>query len=150
MEGLGRADLSRMYLPDPPDSLAGPARGFYVELLRMLQAVQPTEVDRQTSTVRFQSDAVDVRLRHARRREWEIWATVGDKDAIVATDWAHEHFFAPPDNGTEERPWTTEIVDFVAEILRGEIEVDVTLRGKRALSMRHYNRDERGERRALG
>ncbi len=45
------------------------------------------------------------------------------------------------------RPWTTVIVDFIAEILRGEIEIETTFRGNTPIAVRHFNLDERGQRR---
>jgi hypothetical protein len=43
-----------------------------------------------------------------------------------------------PSQGTpDDRVWTTQIVDFVAEILRGEIEIETTIRGDTPVSVRH-------------
>lgn len=136
-------------LPEPPVFLAGAPRAFYDELTRMLRAVHPT-LDEEESWGKFERKGVEVNLVHAERSEWAIWATVGDEDAIVATNWAHEHFFAPKEDEPEARPWTTEIVDFIAEILRGEIETETTFRGASVLSVRHFNRDEFGELTPLG
>ena len=41
-------------------------------------------------------------------------------------------------------------MDFVAEILRGEIEVETTFRGNAPISVRHFNRDASGTRHSLG
>jgi hypothetical protein len=136
-------------LPDPPTSLRGPARAFYDELREMLAAVAPTQVDDSKSSVRFDDIGVELELAHAERSDWCIWATVGDRDAIAGTNWAHEHFF--PSQGTpDDGAWTTQIVDFIAEILRGEIEIEKTFRGDTLLSVRHFNRDDDGERNLLG
>ena len=109
-------------LPDPPASLTGAPRAFYEELREMLSIVRPTRVDPTKSSVEFDDDGVDVALVHSERADWGVWATVGESDAIVGTGWAHEHFFPPSTGVAEERPWTTQTVDFIAEILRGEIE----------------------------
>jgi hypothetical protein len=50
----------------------------------------------------------------------------------------------------ENRPWTTQLVDFIAEILRGEIETETSFRGDTAVSVSHFNRDEEGRRNLLG
>ena len=42
------------------------------------------------------------------------------------------------------------MVDFVAEILRGEIEVETTYRGDTPVAVRHFNRGPDGERALLG
>jgi hypothetical protein len=47
-------------------------------------------------------------------------------------------------------PDGTSVHDFIAEILRGEIEVVTTWRGETAVSVEHFNVDERGERHLLG
>lgn len=137
-------------LPDPPETLGAAPRAFYDELRRMLAVVQPTQLDSRRTSVRFDRHGIEIDLVHATRDDATIWATVGDEDAIVATGSAHEHFFAPDPGEEEDRRWTTEIVDFIAEILRGEIEVETTLRGNTPLSVRHFHIDERGERRPLG
>jgi hypothetical protein len=137
-------------LPDPPDSLKGAPRVFYDELRQMLEAVQPAQLDAGKTSVAFDKKGLEIELVHSDRDDWGIWATVGEKDAIVGTSYAHEHF-APASQGTvEERPWTTEMVDFVAEVLRGEVEMQTTFRGSTPISVEHFNFDENGERNALG
>ena len=42
------------------------------------------------------------------------------------------------------------IIDFIAEIMRGEIEIETTFRGKAAISVRHFNHYENGKRMPLG
>ena len=116
----------------------------------MLADVKPKRVDLRTSSARFDRKGVEVNLVHADRHDWAIWASVGDSDAIVGTSYAHEHFFPPPEGVAEDRPWTTQIVDFIAEILRGEIEVVTNFRGNSPISVRHFNLGESGERSSLG
>ena len=137
-------------LPAPPDALRGPPRAFYDELLKMLDVVQPARVDVAKSSVRFDDDGVEVTIAHADRDDWSILATVGDDDAIVAVSDVHEHFSPPSSGGAEERSWTTQTVDFVAEVLRGEIEIESTFRGGSPAYVRHFNRAENGERNLLG
>jgi hypothetical protein len=135
--------------PEAPTSLPSAPRAFYEELRRML-AVRPPRLSRDDTSVQFAGKAVEVTLVHADRDDWSIWATVGELEAIVGTSYAHEHFFARANTRPEERPWTTEIVDYIAELLRGEIEVVTTLRGETAVSVEHFNVDERGGRQLLG
>ncbi len=132
-------------LPDPPASLSGAPRAFYDELRAMLAEVRPSQLDLAAAVVKFDR-GVEVGLMHASRDEWSVWATIGDRDAMVGTGWVHEHFSPGVD---EDRPWTTQMVDFIAEILRGEVEVETTFRGKTAVAVRHFNRDEHGERQLL-
>jgi hypothetical protein len=116
----------------------------------MLDTVQPAQIDPGRSSARFDKNGVEVELVHLDRKDWAIWATVGDGDAILATLGAHEHFFAPSDGTHEGRAWTTEIVDFVAEILRGAIEVETSYRGCAPISVRHFTLDASGKRHPLG
>jgi hypothetical protein len=137
-------------LPLPPESLAGAPRAFYDELGEMLSVVQPTKIDLSKSPVKFGKDGVEVTLTHQDRDDCVIWATIGETDAIVGTSWAHEHFSPSSPGVAEERPWTTQMVDFVAEIVRGEIEIETTFRGNTPVSVEHFNHDENGERQSLG
>jgi hypothetical protein len=137
-------------LPEPPDSLPDAPRAFYRELQHMLEVVRPARLDWDETTVQFNRRGVEVQLKHADNNDWTIWAGVADRDAIAGTAGMHEHFFAPDAGETEERPWTTEIVDFVAEILRGEVKVETTYRGGRPIAVRHFNLDENGQRSPLG
>lgn len=135
-------------LPNPPPSLSGPPRTFYDELRGMLAEVRPSQLDLGAAVVTFDR-GLEVELKHASRRDWIIWATIGDRDAIVGTNWAHEHFFPPGRGVAEDRPWTTQMVDFVAEVLRGEVEVETTFRGSTPVGVRHYNRGQHGSRQLL-
>ena len=139
-----------LQLPDPPDSLGPGPRRFYDELRCMLDSVRPGQVDLDRTSVRFEGSDVDVEFVHVERDDWSISATVGEREAIVATLGVHEHFFRPTDGEVEDRPWTSQIVDFFAEVLRGEIEVETTYRGRAPISVRHFGLDATGGRRSLG
>ena len=137
-------------LPDPPPALDGAPRAFYDTLREMLAAVRPSRLDTEGSVVRFGQGRVEVGLVHADRDDWRIGATIGPRDGMVVTDATHEHFSPPASDAPEERPWTTQMVDFIAELLRGEIEVETTYRGDTPVVVRHFNFDDDGERVLLG
>jgi len=85
------------------------------------------------------------------RDDWGIWATIDERSAIVSTGYPHEHFFPPsPGQAGEAAPWTTEMVDFIAELLRGKVEIRTTFRGQAPVSVEHFNLDGGGERKPLG
>ena len=140
----------KLTLPDPPDELPRTPRVFYDELRRMLATVQPPRLSPDNTSVQFDKKGVEIDLVHADRHDWRIWATVGDRDAIVGTEYVHEHFSPRSGGGAGERPWTTEIVDFIAELLRGEVEIETTFRGPTPISVEHFNFDDHGARRLLG
>jgi hypothetical protein len=48
----------------------------------MLDVVQPARIDPRRSSAKFDRTSVEVELAHADRKEWTIWATVGDRDAM--------------------------------------------------------------------
>jgi hypothetical protein len=150
---VGRAaDYSwmKLSLPEPPDSFPPAPRAFYDELRQMLAVVDAPKLSGEKTSVRFDKNGLDVDLVHLSRDDLGIWATVGERDAIVGTSYAHEHFFAPAERAAGGRPWTTEIVDFIAEILRGEVEVETKFRGDTPISVEHFNFDETGQRNSLG
>ncbi|MGZ8650519.1 MAG: hypothetical protein ACXW08_18140 [Solirubrobacteraceae bacterium] len=128
-------------LPDPPPALDGPPRAFYDTLREMLAVVRPGRLDVAGSVVRFGEDRVEIGLAHADRDAWRIGATIGRHDAMVVTDATHEHFSPAASD---------EMVDFIAELLRGEIEVETTYRGPTPIEVRHFNRGPGGERVLLG
>jgi hypothetical protein len=114
--------------PDPPEGLSGDPLAFYDELRRMVAAVAPPQLDAARSSVVFVGNAVEVEFVHGEREDWAIWAQVDRSDARVGTLWAHEHFTDVSD-----------AVDFIAELLRGEIEVELTFRGDTLTRVRHTN-----------
>jgi hypothetical protein len=139
-----------LQLPDPPESLDAAPQRFYDELRRMLDSVRPSQVDPERTSVTFDGNGVQVRFVHLERADRSISATVGERHAIVATLGAHEDFFGPTTGEDQDHPWTTQIVDFVAEILRGEIEVERTYRGRTPIDVRHFSLDATGRRQSLG
>jgi hypothetical protein len=148
-QGRASADWLRVahVLPDPPDTLAGAPRTFYDELRKMLAVVGPTQLNSARTEVVFDHGGLRVELPHATHEHWSVWAMVDARHGIAGADSVHEHFEAGTD---EQRPWTTQIVDFLAELLRGEIEIETTFRGDAITAVRHYNHDESGERSLLG
>jgi len=137
-------------LRDPPATLPTAPRTFYEQLRQMLDVVRPTRIDPDKVSVAFDDDGLEISLVHTDREDWVIWATVGEDEAIVGTAWAHEHFSAPSVGVVEQRAWTTQMVDFIAEILRGEIEIETAFRGDTPVAVKHFNRDEHGHRSLLG
>jgi hypothetical protein len=134
-------------LPDPPDTLTGAPRSFYDELRKMLVVVAPAQVNPARTEVVFHHGGLRLELAHATHEHWSVWAMVDELHGIAGADSVHEHF----ESATEdERPWTTQIVDFLAELLRGEIEIETTFRGDAITAVTHYNLNESGERSSLG
>src|SRR3954454_14639949 len=129
-------------LPEPPATLPTAPRAFYEQLRRMLEVVRPTRIDANKVSVTFGDEGLELSLVHADGEDWVIWTTVGDREAIVGIAGAHEDFSAPPAGVVEERSWRTQMVDFIAELLCGEIEIETTFRGDTPVSVKHFNRDE--------
>lgn len=110
----------------------------------MLEAVRPR--DPGGTAVWFDKGGVDLELRHATEPDWTISAMVGSDGAMVGVGpIAHE------DIETEEdgRPWPLIAVDFIAEILRGDIEVETEYRGRAVLRARHSLIESDGSRKEL-
>lgn len=117
----------------------------------MLGSVSPQKLDAARSDVKFDKHGSKVHLAHVETDEWAIDAWVSEADAIVSTSTAHEHFFPDDAPSTEPgRPWTSVIVDFIAEALRGEIEVRTTRRGNKVVATEHFLITENGDKGSLG
>ena len=128
---------------DPPPNLAAAPRAFYTELREMLRVVRPTDLDASRVSVRVGRDGgLAVTLPHVRNPDWSIVADIGVERGIVSAEHAHEHF--DPESESDDRPWTTEAVDFIAELLRGEFEIESVYRGGALIKIKHYLRDDEG------
>jgi hypothetical protein len=130
-------------LPDPPVNLAPAPRAFYDELREMLRVVRPGDLDPSGIGVEVDRDgALEVTLPHGRQSDWAIVACIGRERGIVHAGPAHEHFDSV--DGPTDRPWSTEAVDFIAEVLRGEFEIECVFRGRALIKIKHYLRDDEG------
>ena len=115
----------------------------------MLAALEPRSLDESRSSVDFDDDGLQLMLVHSGQEGLAIFVAVGAAEAIVGIGSAHEHF-AADEVAEGARPWTTLVVDFVAEILRGQIEVETTYRGNSAISVDHFRVEEDGDRVSFG
>ena len=117
------------------------ANGFRDELLSMLDQLAPPELDREGSLIGSGGEVVH--LVHRSRPEWDVVAYLDTWSIVVDVAGAHEHF-EDWDQEPGERPWTTVAVDFVAEILCGEIAIERSYRGRLLTRVRHGRRDDDG------
>ena len=115
-----------------------PEPSFERELARMLEHVAPSRLDSGRSTLIGNV----VVLAHETRPDWDIHVTVDSESIIVGAAGMHEHFDPPPAGAETDRPWTTEAVDFIAELLRGEIVVQRTYRGRFLVRIEHGRTDQ--------
>ena len=128
----------------------GPVAEFLRELKAMLDAVRPAALDHAACSVTL-GDEVEVRLAHTREERWTIWAAARRDSIVVGTGEMHEHFEPWREElADEERPWTTQAVDMIAELLRGEIEIRTTYRGDSVAHVEHYLIGEDGSRESFG
>ena len=114
---------------------------FLDELLMMLETYQPPLLDRSRSSIRDRGHAwtkantIEVRLVHSSEPEAAVEIGLSDDEAIIAWLTAHEHI-TEWETGCQDRTWTTQAVDAVAGILRGDYEIEDTYRGKRLIKTR--------------
>lgn len=114
---------------------------FLDELLTMLETYQPPLLDRSRSSIRDRGHArtkdntIEVRLVHSSEPGAAIEIGLSEDEAIVAWLTAHEHI-TEWEAGGQGRPWTTQAVDAVAGILRGDYEIEDTYRGRRLIKTR--------------
>jgi hypothetical protein len=127
---------------------------FLDELLTMLEAYQPSLLDLSRSSIRdrghawTKSNTIEVRLVHSLEPEAAIEIGLSDDEAIIAWLTAHEHI-TEREVGSQGRSWTTQAVDAVAGILRGDYEIEDTYRGKRLIKTRVIDAGDPKGRRAM-
>jgi hypothetical protein len=127
---------------------------FLDELLSMLEAYQPSLLDRSRSSIRHRGHAwtkantIEIRLVHSSEPEAAIEIGLSEDEAIIAWLTAHEHI-TEWEAGVQDRPWTTQAVDAVAGILRGDYEIEDTYRGKRLIKTLVIDAGDPEGRRAL-
>jgi hypothetical protein len=105
-----------------------PITALLGELVKMLDALRPTRVDRASSSVHQERNrSVVVVLAHDADEDGGMTIEAGDKSAIISWLSAHEH--VDSDDGNDERPWTSVVVDVAAAALRGDYVVEDHYRG---------------------
>lgn len=114
------------------------------ELVRMLDAVQPTRLDRSRSAVRVEgageSAEAGFLLAHVDGERADIVLEVDTVEATIYWLTMHEHVM--PQDGSEDRPWTVVVVDAVAAILRGEYEIEEVRKRGRLVKTRLIDRSD--------
>lgn len=123
---------------------SGAVAEFLRELEAMLEHVRPAALDESASSASWDGRVAAVRLAHASEPDWTIWIEARHDEVVVGAAEMHEHFGAEW-SGEEERPFTGVAVDFVAELLRGEVEIETTYRGRIPAAVRHRHVGEREE-----
>ena len=125
--------------PSPSDEQL-PA-GFFREVSEMLGQLDPPALDHDRSRITPRSD--EILLAHSDRPEWDVMAEFDEWSIVVGVAGAHEHF-EHFEAAPGERPWTSAAVDFIAEVLCGEVEVQKTYRGSFVVRVEHGRRDSDG------
>lgn len=115
----------------------------------MLETVNPRKACEKASTAEFSKVGLEIWITHADRHDWTIGATMDEESGIVFAGLAHEHFWADEDR-LSERLWTTQMVDFIAEALTGDIEIRTTMRGAKPIIVEHFRVESDGTRTSLG
>ncbi len=110
------------------------------QLVELLDILHPSRMDRRRSSILQTghgwtvAGGVDVHLAHDGDEDADLHVVVGRDEAIVAWLSAHEHVLS--EEGDEQRPWTTVVIDVVAAVLRGQYQVESHYRGKRLTTTR--------------
>ena len=129
-------DGGRWFAATSLEGVSTPVVAAVRELLRMLDAVQPTALDRHRSHIvtsghGWHEYEAEVLLAHRDGDEADVTLAAGPAGALVSWLTTHEHVY--PKDGIGERPWTTVAVDAVAGVLRGEYVVEEHYRGERLI-----------------
>ncbi len=105
------------------------------ELGTMLDDYRPAHLDPNASSIQATGHGwtldhtIAVQLVHADDADAMIELAVGTGEVIMSWLTAHEHVYAD-DDSLDGRPWAGRVVDMVAAVLRGELEVEDTYRGR--------------------
>lgn len=132
----GAVSLSFLDLANP-DDLSSAARSFLAELSEMLRHYQPQHLAAERSSVEAKSGELTVHLAHAADARFDIVVYSDPGNLSVWVGDAH-HDFTPDDR----RPWTAVAVDFIAEVLRGDVRVEAAFRADEIVSTRLWVHDE--------
>lgn len=97
----------------------------------------------QRSSVERDDGDLEVTLAHAGRDDWNVVIAVTGDEAIVFFRAAHAHFGRWTEDA-QEVAWTQLAMEFVAALLRGEVQVDALWSGEQLLRARYTRRDPDG------
>lgn len=124
---------------------APPQRAVLDLLAQMLDSYAPSLLDRQRSMIRRLRassplrDAIAIEMVHADENK-SIHVDLGRDEAVVTWLSYHEHIEVSDDH--LRRAWTTQVVDAVATILRGDYELEEHYRGNRWIKTRFKERPD--------
>jgi hypothetical protein len=103
------------------------------ELGAMLDDLEPVALDRSRSRLtwapaEYDKDqlAAEVVLVHVQRPDWSVHIQVEPSSAVI--HWLSAHERMDETDGWDDVHWTMVVVDVVAAVLRGEYEVEETVR----------------------
>jgi hypothetical protein len=124
------------------ESLTPVSREVLRELITMLDAVDPIEVELDRSKISSRHDWIalegpEVTIAHRNHDEAIITIVIGESEAIVS--WLSVHDHIDESEGSPERPWTKVVADAVAALLRGHYEVEDHYRGRRLVKSRVFD-----------
>lgn len=141
--------MTMLNLPEPPPGTGANCLTFYAELRRMLNQLRPTKLSDPGCSVEFSNGTLEVWLVHSERDTWSVGATMSESDGIIFAGSVHEHF-SPGEMADTVRPWTFQMVDFIAEALCGDIETRTVFRGSSPISVEHFRIETDGSSTSLG
>ena len=140
----GNDDLVRWFGHVDLTEAPSHAESVAIELVRMLDAVQPARLDRRRSVVRVngqgQTAEAEFLLAHVDGEYADLLLEVDTLEATIHWLTMHEHVM--PQDGSEDRPWTVVVIDAVAAILRGEYEVEEVRKRGRLVKSRLIDRSD--------
>jgi hypothetical protein len=112
------------------------------ELRKMLDALNPPQVVvEQTRATIVRKKELEIHIPHRERPDESLMITVDDGDIAVSFGYDHLHF-----DRKQHPEWLEEALHFVWGILRGNIEVEITSRGRVPLKTRVFRVEEAGSR----
>src|ERR671919_197717 len=132
------------YFAEAPrgDTLSPSQVEVLTELRKMLDALNPSQVvAEQTRAKVVRRKELEIHIPHRGRPDESLMITVDDGDIAISFGYDHLHF-----DRKQHPEWLEEALHFVWDILRGNIEVEITSRGRVPLKTRVFRVEEAGSR----
>jgi hypothetical protein len=120
----------------PPTDTMTPSQAEVLrEVRKMLEALRPSQVvPEQTKAMMARKGELEIHIPHRGRPDDSLTVTVDERD--IGVGFGHDHLHFDRERYAE---WLDEGLHFIWQILRGEIEVEVTFKGRVPLKTRVFS-----------
>jgi hypothetical protein len=142
-----------VYFPSFRDRglLSGDVLAFYDELIEMLSQVAPSSVDPESTEASIKDHVLMLAIPHRAESDLSIEVSASEKEIIVGTLADHHHFDArgwedhSPGGPHIRAHWYAYATGYVADVLRGRLQIETTSKGRFPVHSKVTHFDEQGQ-----